>query len=76
MAIKELNDSAHDANLHDHRYVARATLLAQQEQAKERREREAAHKQAEIDRDRSDLAYEEASKLCESAALFNKTQSK
>ena len=39
-------------------------------------DREHAHKCNEIERDRTDLAYEEASKLCSSAALFNKTQSK
>ena len=76
MAIKDLNDTAHDSHLREQREVARSNLAAQQEQVQERKQREAAHKQAEIERDRTDLAYVEASKLCESAAQFNKTQSK
>ena len=76
MAIKKMNDKAHDENLTQLRAMNTAHAQAQCQQAKERQDRDRQNKDDENQRDRDDLAWEHSTKLQPSATRLQATSTK
>ena len=76
MAIKKMNDTAHDQKLAQERAMNTAHAKMQNQQDQERKDRERQQKADENQRDRDELAWEHSTKLQPSANRMQATSTK